>query len=69
MGESPIAIKYSGEKVFSNCLRDLLFPCTLQVDPFLEFSRRIRMVTVQVSLGDAIFPRWDDELAWIKWDD
>ena len=49
MGKSPIAIKYSGEKRFSNCLRNLIFPCTLQVYPFLEFPCRLRVVAVEVS--------------------
>ena len=63
MGESPIAIKYSGEKRFDNCLHDFLFTCTLQVYPFLELPCRLRMVAVEVSRGDNICPRWDDELA------
>ena len=45
-GESLIALKYSGQKRFANCLRDFLFPCTLQVDPFLEFPHRLQMVAV-----------------------
>ena len=60
MGESPIANKYSSKKRFADCLRDLLFPCTLQVDPFFELPLRLRMVTVEISQGDAIFPQWDD---------
>ena len=69
MGESPIAIKYSGDKRFANCLRNFLFPCTLQFDPFLELPRRLRMVAVEVSRGDPIFLQWDDELAGNGWYD
>ena len=69
MVESPIAIKKSSEKRFANCLRDLIFPCMLQVYPFLEFPRRLRMVAVEVSRGGNICPSWDDELAWIGRDD
>ena len=69
MGESLIAIKYSAEKRFSDCLRDLGFPCTLKVYPLLEFPRPFRMVAVEVSQGNNICPQWDDELAWIRWDD
>ena len=69
MGKSPIEIKYSGKKCFADCLRNLLFPCTLEVYPFLEFPRRFRMVEVEVSRGDAICHQWDDELAWNGWDD
>ena len=56
MGKSPIAIKYSGEKRFANCLHDFLFPCTLQVYLFLELPRRLCMVAVDFSRGGAIFP-------------
>ena len=63
MGKSPTAIKYWGKKFFVNCLCDLLSPCTLKVDPFLEFPRCLRMAGVEVYRGDAICPRWDDELA------
>ena len=69
MGKSPIVIKYSGEKLFANCLHDLLFPCMLHVDQLLELPRRLRMVAVEISRGDAICPKWDDESAWIGQDD
>ena len=41
----------------------------LQVYPFLEFPRRLRMVAVEVSRGGNICPSWDYELAWIGRDD
>ena len=69
MGESPIAIEYSGEKCFADGLRNLIFLCTLEVYPFFEFSCCFRMVAVEVSRGDDVCPRRDVELAWIRMDD
>ena len=69
MGESPIVVKYSDQKRFANCFYDLIFRCTLQVDPFLELPRRLSMVVVEVSCGDDICPWWDYELTWIGRDD
>ena len=69
MGKSPIAIEYSGKKCFADCLRDFLFPYTLEVNPLFEFPCRFRMVAVDVSRGDAVCPLWYDELARIEWDD
>ena len=69
MGESPIAIEYSGKKCFADDLQNLIFTCTLEVYPFFEFSRCFGRVAVEVSRGDAICPQWDVELAWIGRDD
>ena len=35
---------------------------TLEVYPLFEFPRSFRMVSVKVSRGGAVCPRWDDEL-------
>ena len=38
------------------------FSCALEVYPLFEFPRSFRMVSVEVSQGGAVCPRWDDEL-------